>query len=109
MSCPFERLADVPEVWILIFTDFGERPSRAALAGVSFYLFFTLLGRQKARQKFRKPPQTCFLFGGKRFLRQLIKAEESVKTRHLLLRVNRRSSEIAAEQDENSLEGVAET
>lgn len=94
-------------MWILIFTDFGERSLWAALVGVRFYLFFMLLGRQKARQKFCKPPQKCFLFWGRRFLRQHIKGEESVKTRHLLLCVNRRNSEIVAQQDENSLEGAA--
>lgn len=91
----------------MIFTDFGERTSWAALVWVRLYLFFMLLGRQKARQKFCKPPQKCFLFWGKRFLRQHRKAKESAKTRHLLLCVNRRNGEIVAEQDENSLEGVA--
>lgn len=81
-------------MWILIFTDFGERSLWAALAGVRFYLFFMLLGRQKVRQKFCKPPQKCFLFWGTRFLRQHVKGEESVKTRHLLLCVNRRNAEI---------------
>lgn len=38
-----------------------------------------------------------------------MKGGESVKTRHLLLCVNRRNSEIVAEQEENSLEGVADT
>lgn len=38
-----------------------------------------------------------------------MKGEGSVKTRHLLPCVNRRNSEIVAEQEENSLEGVADT
>lgn len=93
----------------MIFSDFGEGSPWAALVGVRFYLFFILLVRQKARQKFCKPPQKCFLFWGKRFLRQHMKGEESVKTRHLLVCVNRRNREIVAEQEENSLEGVADT
>lgn len=60
MSCPFERLADVPEVWILIFTDFGERPWRAALVGGQLLFIFHASRQAEGKTKVSQASSDVF-------------------------------------------------